>query len=799
MLVLPTTSAISQTAPTLGDTIRQEEVNQYIEPGKISEEFGILMPELKRIGLIAESREELIAVDSLAREGKVFMDTTSAKLKERIDDYSMNSLENKLSEWASYDRFVGSYEKRLKARMDILVFEEDFLATTLKIWENTIKIIEEKKTASELLDDIYEVIDSIQDLNSSLGDEINSLLRIQKDLSELRQSIQEDINLIESAITESRLSIYQKSSPTIWNSIDSTANWTNFSNGFKTIFRENTNVLRLYFEANQSKGVFHAFIFILLLGVFIVIYRYRNRFLKKSDVFHRQGEIILSYPLISALTLSLLASIFIYSDRPQILTRILMLIMVVPLYLVIPRIFTFKRLNRIFYTLISLFLFGVLRFFLPPVSIYYRIDLLVENIVLLWCFFELYQTRQEFKKLTNFWGKVIAKTSLPMIILLMLAFIANIIGFVRFSEYFVSALIDITFSGLLITLVVLVLNVLAVFLVEFRVDRGFDHQSGSNILKQVFRLTKLLAILLWIRVILVNLGWYKTMMNLYGMLMDTSWTIKTVVISLGGIISAVVIILLTYFLSKWIKQFFVQDNSILSRWPKGVPAAISMISRYIIVTFGIYIALAAAGIDLGNFGLLAGALGVGIGFGLQSVVYNFVAGLILSVERPIHVGDTIEVGTLMGNVTEIGVRSSKLKTFDGSEVIVPNGNLISNEVVNWTLSDQKRRLKILVKTEMGVEPRKVLKIMDEESRKHPNTLPDPKPMALFDGYGDSSLDFTLYFWVYFHVSFSTKSDVALAIYDALQKEGIGLPVPMQKYYQGDPPPSLPPSSPGEGA
>jgi small-conductance mechanosensitive channel len=147
------------------------------------------------------------------------------------------------------------------------------------------------------------------------------------------------------------------------------------------------------------------------------------------------------------------------------------------------------------------------------------------------------------------------------------------------------------------------------------------------------------------------------------------------------------------------------------------------------------------------------------------------------------VGDTIEVGTLMGNVTEIGVRSSKVKTFDGSEVIVPNGNLISKEVINWTLSDQKRRLKIIIRTDYNADPKMVLKIIREETEKYPNTLKEPPIMALFDGYGDSSLDFTLYFWVYFNVSFTSKSEVALNIYEALKSEGIGVPLPMRRWQQ----------------
>jgi small-conductance mechanosensitive channel len=271
-------------------------------------------------------------------------------------------------------------------------------------------------------------------------------------------------------------------------------------------------------------------------------------------------------------------------------------------------------------------------------------------------------------------------------------------------------------------------------------------------------------------------------MDNYRALMDSTWTIGTVDISIGGIISFLVIIVVTFFLARSVKQLFNQSWVEKLKLPKGLPGAVSMVTRYIVVAFGIYIALSAAGVDLGKFGLIAGALGVGIGFGLQNVVYNFISGLIIAFERPINVGDTIEVGTLMGTVTEVGVRASKVKTFDGSEVIIPNGNVISREVINWTLSDQKRRLMIPVKTVMEADPRQVLKILKEEANRHPNTLKNPEPMALFNGYLDTALDFTLYFWVYFNASLSTKSDVAMYIHDALRENGIELPVPRQRLY-----------------
>jgi small-conductance mechanosensitive channel len=205
-----------------------------------------------------------------------------------------------------------------------------------------------------------------------------------------------------------------------------------------------------------------------------------------------------------------------------------------------------------------------------------------------------------------------------------------------------------------------------------------------------------------------------------------------------------------------------------------------MLIRYAIVAFGVYLALNAIGLNLNKFGFMAGALGVGIGFGLQNVVLNFIAGLILTFENPIYVGDIIEVDQYMGRVTEIGVRASKMLTFDGSEVIVPNGLLISNKVVNWTLTNQKRRLSISIKTPTDANPETVIEILNEVAGKHPNSLDEPAPMVVFNGYEGPAFDFTLFCWVEFSVSLSTKSDIAMHAIKALANKGIAAPMPVQK-------------------
>jgi small-conductance mechanosensitive channel len=200
-----------------------------------------------------------------------------------------------------------------------------------------------------------------------------------------------------------------------------------------------------------------------------------------------------------------------------------------------------------------------------------------------------------------------------------------------------------------------------------------------------------------------------------------------------------------------------------------------MVVRYAVVGLGIAFAMAALGFDLGKFGLVAGALGVGLGFGLQTVVANFVSGIILTFERPIQAGDMIQMGSLWGTISSIGVRSTRVRAFDGSEVIIPNNDLISKEVTNWTLSDKLRRLAFPVKVEFGSDPRHVIELMLAAVRQHDVPLKEPGPFVIFEGVGEYYLEFTLYFWITTDRYLAGKNEVGIAVLDALKQAGVQIP------------------------
>jgi small-conductance mechanosensitive channel len=165
---------------------------------------------------------------------------------------------------------------------------------------------------------------------------------------------------------------------------------------------------------------------------------------------------------------------------------------------------------------------------------------------------------------------------------------------------------------------------------------------------------------------------------------------------------------------------------------------------------------------------------------MQNIINNFVSGLILQFERPIHINDILEVEGYTGRVTRIGVRSSTLQTPQGAEVIIPNGNFISGKVVNWTLSESMRRAELAVGVAYGTDPKIVLKLLMDAANRHESVLTTPEPMAYFLGFGDSALNFELHFWVMQDSNWiRVRSEIAMAVMKCLDQAGIEIPFPQR--------------------
>ena len=241
-------------------------------------------------------------------------------------------------------------------------------------------------------------------------------------------------------------------------------------------------------------------------------------------------------------------------------------------------------------------------------------------------------------------------------------------------------------------------------------------------------------------------------------------------------------------LSKLLRRFLQKRIMPRFRLDDGVQFTILRLIHYLIIVIGILIALDSVGIELTSLAVAFGLMGVGIAFGLQNITSNFVSGLILLFERPIRVGDYIEVGGTQGRVSSINMRSTTIVTPDNVTLIVPNSRFIEDTVTNWSVGDLKIRLSIPVGVAYGSDTDLVTKLLLEAAGSNPEVLSDPEPSVLFREFGNSSLNFELRAWIPTpnpRVRAKVKSDLNYAIDVAFRKNDVTIPFPQRDvhFYQ----------------
>lgn len=250
-------------------------------------------------------------------------------------------------------------------------------------------------------------------------------------------------------------------------------------------------------------------------------------------------------------------------------------------------------------------------------------------------------------------------------------------------------------------------------------------------------------------------------------------------ITLWSLVYFLVLLVLLFYAAGKIRQLLVERVLTRSHLDAGARAAVGAITRYVVLFVGFVIIMQTVGINLTTLNVLAGAVGIGVGFGLQNVASNFISGLIILFERPIKVGDRIEVNNVDGNVIEVGGRSTVVLTNDNISIIVPNSKFITESVVNWNRAGANVRFRIPVGVAYGSNARQVEKLLLEVARENQDVLREPPPKVWFRGFGDSSLNFELLAWSssLLHRKGQFISDLNFAIYDKFTEQGIEIPFP----------------------
>jgi small-conductance mechanosensitive channel len=495
---------------------------------------------------------------------------------------------------------------------------------------------------------------------------------------------------------------------------------------------------------------------------------------------------ILSRPMSVALALTLLCTRLFHPRAPAVVFDIMALVWLIPTVRLVPGLLK-PNMRMPAYGLMFLFAFAELEDFTANYATGSRLVLLI--ITVLAATGLGYTLRSEGGTRipgSGKWHRVFIFAARLALTLLGVSILANVLGFVRLASLLTRGTLTSGFAALIALVLIEVLTGVAKVLLR----RGpmmllqSVRLSYGDLMRRIAKFVKFGVFLLWAWAAIQSFNIQDIVWNGLIGILGHQWAIGSWEISLGDILAFLFTVWLTLWISRMLRALLKDDVLPKMHLARGVPETISTMVHYLVLLTGFLIAAGAAGVDLTRITLLAGALGVGIGFGLQNVVNNFISGLILMFERPIQIGDTIDVDTadagLRGEVKRIGIRASVVRTFDGAEVIVPNGDLISGRVTNWTLSDRLRRVELSVGVKYGTDPNAVLELLAEAAKKHEDVLDDPPPLSLFVGFGNSSLDFLLRFWTaQFDRWRRVCSQVAVTVNEDLAAAGIEIPFPQR--------------------
>lgn len=697
-------------------------------------------------------------------------------------------LENQLYIWNKQKSQLKSIQNDLEGIRNKLNDQKESVDEILLVWQHSKEAIEkEKEVPKNVLQIVNSFIDNIGLVKDTLNQKNEIIYTELEKIAQTTITIDENISDIESGLKKVTDQLLTTKDPSLFYAIFKSTEKIELFGDVSSNFKRTTIPFNDFFKNNANKLIFHAIFLMLLIVLFLFVKKNLNyNKFRKMDKKLIQGALVLfENPIITSLLLALIFSFIIYPDAPDIVKQLIFLLLLLPLMVLVPKLIE-KELRYHIYGLGFIYLlFNYLDFAFYNSIIEHLIKIIVAFIV-------FYGLRNILKSKT--FSKIFLRKGSTNIFkglfslfafILVVGIIAIFIGYNMLGQFLIQSVIASLYAFMLFYagyqaiagLLELTLN--SEGLKKFNVIKKHYDKISTWINSALYTGT----ILFLFYTILFIFKIQGSIINAIIVVWNFGFDTDTLKFSIGNIIIFFFTLWISILLSKIIGAILEEDALKKFKLKRGVPRTISVMVKYALITIGFLVAIAAAGFKLQSLTIVIGALGVGIGFGLQDVINNFISGLILLFERPIQIGDTIQVGELWGDVKQIGIRSSVIRTFSGSEVIVPNGMLISQQVTNWTLSDSKRRLDVEVGVAYGTELNRVIEILKKCANDHKEVMDDPAPSAWFTGFGDSSINFKLVFWYpSFNGGLTVKSQVALAVDDALKDANITIPFPQQDVY-----------------
>ncbi len=651
--------------------------------------------------------------------------------------------------------------------------------TQRPLWQATLDQNEHTTGLGPALDVIHQALAELQQLTAQAQSHLNAIVNLQVRAASQDQLALDTLDRVTKARERIDRRLFERDSLPLWQLRQRRQTGENQALYVPAASR----LLGIRAFADQTKGAL-VFLFLLLLLSMFGAYRLHTatRHLQVASARRAEAlQVIRRWPALGLLP-PLLCSYLLAPIAPLPLIGLVILLSFIPILSLLPALIS-PRLRMLLYSLAGVYTVSASVAWLQFSPFHKRqVQFLIYFAVFAVFAYLLRPSRMSrLPEAQRLHGEplLILRTALAI---LGVSIFANLLGYVRLAQFIGVLCLYSTFIAISMIAGVRIFTLLLL--------EGLDSSAAEQLaVVRCYRdgLARWLPRLLqWSGALI----WFTVTVNLMGLstwLRDQITSIfnfhiagRSSTVTLGGVLGIFLILLVGYAVSSGIR--FLLREELLNRLhlARGVPEVIASTLHYLLLLLVFLFAVNAGGIQLNKFTVLTGALGVGVGFGLQNIVNNFISGLILQFERPIHVGDVLEVDGANGTVTRIGIRASTIRTFQGAELIIPNANFISGKVINWTLTNPQRRVDMPVGVAYGSDAQLVAKLLQQAATRHECVLTSPEPAVYFKEFGDSALNFELQFWVMQESgTVRVKSDVALSVMALLDEAGIEIPFPQR--------------------
>ncbi len=696
-----------------------------------------------------------------------------------IKDLNLESLDKWDRKWKGLNKRLDEVYKPITDKDEMYHKLYDEVDKSYHIWLETLISIKGSNVPDDLKTRIVQTKNDLRELRKQLKETQSYFLTIRTECNMLSNNIYSKKSKIRTSREDILKNLLVPERSVLWKAIAEYRKDT-VKASQQNDYQDVVDTTKDYLKKNTSALFFIGIAFVMFLFAFF----YLKRAIRKSTYYaiaieNKATRLIVNRPILTSFIITWIV-IASFTNWPEMLKAFWIIIMLPMLLIVIFELFGKQSFLRVFIFL-GYYLFRAIQFLIisnNPITrlVYLFIALFSAYLVL------QIMKRVKFPNLTSALKGLVRFVLLLLLIVLIASFLFNIAGNVILANIMLIGSINAVLGGILYLAGYITVEALVKLLFNLPQLKysNLVKNHYNSLFKQIKSILILVFLLTWLNNSLKSFGVREEVYDWFMNVLLFTFEVGSTSFSLSAIVAFILTIYFTIWLSKMIRLFLNEEIFERRNTPKGASGTITLVVRFSVFSLGFLMAMAFAGIELEKITIIIGALGVGIGFGLQNIFNNLISGLILAFERPIKIDDIIQVGELTGVVKDIGFRASTVRTYDGSEVIVPNGDIISNQMINWTLSDRKRRLKIDLSVAMDTKPEDVLEVLSEIAHENPDIVQDPAPRPRFLGYGEGTLDFQLLFWIAdFDNSFGLGTETMLKLHNKIKERGIVIPYPQR--------------------